>query len=427
DLVVVDEAHLIPRKAEALYGQLFAGLEQINPSVKVIGLTATPYRLDSGALIGGDGALFDGICYDIPIRMLVERGFLSPLVSKRPGTVVETGGLHTRGGEFIPRELDDLMNDEDLIESAVGEIVALGQDRKGWLAFCVSVGHSEAVRDTIRRHGYRAEMVTGQTPAGERDRLIATYKRGDIRAMVSVGVLTTGFDAPHTDLLALLRPTKSQGLYVQMLGRGMRTAAGKENCLVLDFAGNVPRFGPVDALKIPGVKRSFVREEGELEPGEEPTKECPHCHSIIGVREKVCPDCGFEFPDSLEARHEHTAGTDAVMALVAEKEPIWQPVADIAFARQHGRDGRPDSLRVKYLVGDKVVSDFMCFEHGGQARARAVNWFARHVGGTPPDNITEALEQCERWPRPVDVELERDGKYYRIKSMRFSRPQEDAA
>ena len=250
DLAIVDEAHLVPRSSDTQYGRLFDGLRATNPNLKVIGLTATPYRLDSGLLHGGENALFDGIAYDIPIGMLVERGHLAPLISKRPAAAFDTAGLHRRMGEFVEREMLDRFGG-DATRAAVAEIVELGRDRRSWIAFCISVEHARAVRDELRAHGIAAETVTGETPGPERDRFLRAYRAGQVRALTSVGVLTTGFDAPATDLIAMLRPTASTGLYIQMAGRGMRTAPGKDDCLVLDFAGNVMRHGPVDAIALP--------------------------------------------------------------------------------------------------------------------------------------------------------------------------------
>lgn len=410
DLVIVDEAHLIPRKSGTLYGKLFEGLRRTNLAIKIIGLTATPYRLDSGRLDRGEGAMFDGIAYDIPIGMLVERGYLAPLVSKRPGTVLDLSGLHKRGGEFIDSEMTKRFNTDEITRSAVGEIVALGRDRRAWLTFCVSVDHALAVRDELRRHGITAETVTGKTASADRSRILDAYKAGHIRALTSVGVLTTGFDAPVTDLLAFLRPTASTGLYIQMAGRGMRTTPGKDNCLVLDFAGNVARHGPVDGITMPETK-------GKAGEGEAPTKFCPDCGSILWIAARECPDCGFEFPEP-EPKIEHTASTEAVMILTAEDE--WQEVRDFAVSLHKPRDGRTPSMVVEYLIGEKVVREWVCFDHGGRARQEAVYWWQRNASGAPPDSVAEALSRQSEILRPDEAVIVRDGKYWRIKKTRVA-------
>ena len=138
------------------------------------------------------------------------------------------------------------------------------------------VDHATPRRRGNPRPRHRCATIFGDTPKAERDRIIAAFKRGEIRALASMGVLTTGFNAPAVDLIAMLRPTKSAGLYVQMAGRGTRLAPGKANCLVLDFAGNVARHGPIDA--------GAAEEARQAGDGEAPTKVCPDCESILADR-----------------------------------------------------------------------------------------------------------------------------------------------
>jgi DNA repair protein RadD len=419
DLAIVDEAHLVPRSSDTQYGRLFDGLREANPSLKIIGLTATPFRLDSGLLHRGKNALFDGIAYDIPVGMLVERGHLAPLVSKRPAAAFDTSGLHRRMGEFVEREMLDRFGG-DATRAAVAEIVALGLDRRAWIAFCISVDHARAVRDELRSHGIAAETVSGETPGPERDRLLRAFKAGQLRALTSVGVLTTGFDAPATDLIAMLRPTASTGLYIQMAGRGMRIAPGKDDCLVLDFAGNVMRHGPVDAIALPEEKKGG---KGDGEAAEPPAKICPNCDAIVPISVRECLDCGHLFPPP-DPKLEATATTEAIMVLTARDE--WQAIRDVDYHR-HRKPGAPDSLRVDYLVGTRVVSEWVCVEHTGYAREKAVAWWHLRAAGPPPDTVDEALARVADLRRPAEAVLAREGRYHRIKRVRFARPAEEQA
>lgn len=423
DLIIVDEAHLIPRSADTQYGRLFEVMHDLNPHAKVIGYTATPYRLDSGALTGGNRALFDGIAYDIPITLLVERGYLAPLVSKKPGTLIDTTGLHKRMGEFVGKELDERVRADGLTEAAVSEIVSLGQDRRAWLAFCVSVEHAHEVCGEIKRQGFTAGVVTGETPPHDRARLISEFQSNRIRALCSVGVLTTGFDAPITDLIAMLRPTASTGLYVQICGRGMRTAPDKADCLVLDFAGNVMRHGPVDCIPMPGVKGAAARVEGEV--GTMPAKECPMCQEIVSIGTMEC-SCGYQWPEP-EPKHDATATDEAVMQMTAPKER-WRQVQDIDYAR-HRKTGSPDSLRVDYLIDGRVVRHWVCFEHTGRARQQAVGWWQAHAGmsSQPPDTTDDALKRIGEVSRAHQAIIARDGGYWRIERLSFDHPEENAA
>ena len=246
DVVIVDEAHLINTQAVGMYRRLLDDLiDDDGHGPRVIGLTATPYRLGQGMITEGDEALFAGLVEPVTITELVDRGFLSPLRSKLTETELNVNDVHTRGGEFIESELARAVDDQDLNTGIAGEIVKRGEGRRSWLVFCTGIAHAEHMRDALRAEGVIAEVVTGKTPKDERAQILDAYKRGETTALTNANVLTTGFDAPETDLIAFCRPTMSPGLYVQMAGRGMRPAEGKTDCLVLDFAGNVQRHGPI--------------------------------------------------------------------------------------------------------------------------------------------------------------------------------------
>ncbi|WP_425070663.1 DEAD/DEAH box helicase family protein [Sagittula sp. S175] len=421
DLLIVDEAHLIPRSGATQYQALIAGLQEANPALKVIGLTATPFRLDSGRLDAGPGAIFDGIAYNIPIPMLVERGYLAPLVSKSPSFVFDTKGLHTRAGDFVEKEMDARFNTEAVTREAVQEIIALGRDRKSWLLFCISVDHATAVRDELRRQGITAEVVTGATDAGERARILSDFKAGRVRAITNVNVLTTGFDAPATDLLAFLRPTQSLGLYMQMAGRAMRIADGKTNGLVLDYAGNVLRHGPVDAVNVqdaPGRAKDPDAEKGEV-----PAKTCPECQSILFIAQMQCPDCGFEFPEP-EPKIERRASTAAIMNMTAEDD--WRVVTDFALRRHKKFGGDHPVIFADYLIDGRVVSEVVCIEHSGFPRQKAVQWWTAMAGTTPPATVDEALARQGEIRRPGEAVIRREGKYDRIARVRGHQVREAA-
>jgi len=411
DLLIVDECHLIPRKGSTQYQKFIAALQDVNPDLKVIGLTATPFRLDSGRLDIGDDAIFDGSAYDIPIPLLVERGHLSPLISKRPGTVMDTVGLHTRAGDFIDKEMDARFNRNDVTRAAVAEIIDLGRERKSWLLFCISVDHAISVRDELRSKGIATECVTGDTDKGTRARILEDFKSGRIRAVTNVNVLTTGFDAPATDLLAFLRPTQSLGLYMQMAGRAMRVADGKDNGLVLDFAGNVARHGPVDAVNVADVGSKNKSDE----PGEAPSKTCPECNSILWIAAMECPDCGHIFPEP-EPKIERTASTDAIMNMTAEDD--WRDVQDFAVARHIKAGSDLHTMRVDYLIDGSVIREWVCFDHSGFPRQQAVTWWHTHAGTTPPDSVTEAIRRQSEIRKPAEAVIRREGKYHKVSRVR---------
>ena len=249
DIIIVDEAHLIPRNSETMYGKFLAAMKLRNPLLRVIGLTATPMRPDSGRLDEGDDRIFHGISYEYGIGQAISDGFLAPLVARDPKMHLNTDGVGSRGGEFIPGELQAAVDTDALNSAAVDEAILHGRDRRGWLFFCSGVAHSEHVAALLQQRGIMAAAISAETDTAVRDQTIAAFKAGRIRALCSMNILTTGFNAPHVDLIAMLRPTKSVSLYIQMAGRGTRPSPGKTNCLVLDFAGNVSEAVTVEVAR----------------------------------------------------------------------------------------------------------------------------------------------------------------------------------
>lgn len=407
DLVLIDEAHLIPGKSSTMYRRFLDALKAINPALKVIGLTATPFRLDCGMLHEGQNALFTDIAYEAPVRELIDAGYLSPLVSKQPATRLDVSKVGTRAGDFIARDLAAAVDQDAITRAAVTEIIAHGRDRKSWLAFCSGVEHARHVAEEFGRQGISCRTIFGDTPKDERDAILAAFKRGEIRALASMGVLTTGFNAPGVDLIALLRPTQSAGLYVQMVGRGTRLAPGKENCLVLDFAGNVRRHGPIDLVR--------PKRPGDGSGGEAPTKVCPDCDSIIALSATECPDCGYVFP----AREVKIAPTAATLPVLSPKQQ-WLPVTGVCYSRHDKAGGRP-SLKVTYSCGLATYSEWVCLEHQGYARQKAAEWWRKRAPGCPvPLSVADALAQTSRLARPSDISVRPSGRYLEISGYRFA-------
>ena len=406
DLVLIDEAHLIPGNSSTRYRRFLDALQMINPALKVIGLTATPFRTGSGMLHEGKDALFTDIAYEAPVRDLIDAGYLSPLVSKQPATRLDVSKVGTRAGDFIARDLATAVDQEATTRAAVTEIIDYGKDRKSWLAFCSGVDHARHVAEEFGRQGITCSKIFGDTPKDERDAIIAAFKRGEIRALASMGVLTTGFNAPGVDLIALLRPTKSAGLYVQMVGRGTRLAPDKENCLVLDFAGNVRRHGPIDLVR--------PKRPGDGGGGEAPTKVCPECDSILALSATECPDCGYVFP----AREVKIAPTAATLPVLSPKVE-WLPVHGVSYNR-HDKRGGLSSMKVTYSCGLKSYNEWVCVEHQGYARQKAAEWWRKRAPGSPmPRNVDDAIAQAGQLARPNAISVRPSGRFLEISGYRF--------
>ena len=403
DLVLIDEAHLLPKNSETRYNRFIADLKVCNPDVKVVGLTATPYRLDSGYLHEGEGAIFDGIAHDIPVAMLMEKGYLSPVISKGGVTQIDLTNVKKRGGEFIESDLAMAASDPELVRSTVEEIVRLGEDRKSWLVFSSGVNHAYMLKDEFETHDIDVGVVTGSDSAKVREKTIADFKSGELKCLINVNVLTTGFDHPPVDLVALVRATASTGLYVQMVGRGTRIADGKENCLILDYGQNVERHGFIDQVK--------PKDKMSSEDGVAPTKQCESCQTMVHAACLICPECGFEFP-APTLNHSSSSYRGAMLSsqVVAE----WCDVDSVMYAR-HKKAGKPDSVKVTYYYGLLSVSEWLCPDHGGYAESR---YKARKAVLTADATSTdEALDECHFWVQPSRIKLKaskHDPRYQEI-------------
>jgi DNA repair protein RadD len=383
DLILVDEAHMIAVEGEGMYRQFLADARVVCPHLRIVGFTATPFRLKSGLICTPDHFL-NHVCYEIGVRELIVQGYLSPLITKAGREKVDTSGVQVRGGEFVAGLLESLMDEPQLVEAACRETMQQTRDRKSVLIFAAGVRHGQHVVQRLKtEHGVECGFVTGETPSGERDRLLERFKSGDLRFLCNVNVLTTGFDAPNVDCVVLLRPTMSPGLYYQMVGRGFRLAPGKQNCLVLDFGGNVLRHGPVDAIQI---------EKREAAGGEAPLKECPICQSMILAGYATCPHCGYTFPPPEKQKHEAQATEASILSAGANDEQY--EVLDIFYRVHKKKDAGPDapkSMRVDYQLGlNHWQSEFICFEHTGYARQKAEAWWQQRSPDPVPDTAEAA-------------------------------------
>lgn len=400
DLVVVDEAHLIPRSAETRYGRFLAGLAALAPGLRVAGFTATPYRLDSGRLDEGPGRLFAGIAYEADTGDLIRRGYLSPLVSKATLTQLDVTGVGRRGGDYIPGELEAAVNHDGITRAAVAELTEYGRGRRSWLAFCAGLAHAAAVRDAIRAEGFTCETVEGGTPRRERDRIVAEFRAGRIRCLASVGVLGTGFNAPEVDLVALLRPTRSTGLYVQQVGRALRRAPGKEDALILDYAGLVRMHGPVDAVTV----RTAEAVRGGA--GGLRAKPCPGCGALIALNASTCEACWTE-PEAVREPG-HDAAAEDELSILSESALTPVPQADGLWHRvtSWSLDPAPDGLDVvlDWEGGSWAVR--LRPQARGYEREKAVLWWRGLGGGRDaPDAAVGFLDAAASLTLPHAVRI----------------------
>ncbi len=424
DLVLVDEAHLLPQGGDGMYHQLLDGLREASPDLRVMGCTATPYRLDSGRLDKGEGRFFDRIVFDYGIAEGVADGYLSPLTSKGMKAEINVANVAKRGGEFISGALEKAADHQDLIEGAVDEIIEHRSIRRSWLIFCAGVDHAHHVCAEIKRRGISAATVTGDTPKQERDNILRGFKAGAIKAVCNMSVLTTGFDAPNTDLIAMLRPTLSTGLYVQMLGRGTRLSPGKKDCLVLDFSGNVRRHGPVDMIEIGG-KRAPAggTEEVAAKVDSVRAKECPQCHSLQHIRAVQCRDCGHEWP----VAKPHEAKADNVDVMSGRDKDGWVPVRDVSYYLhlKRGDISSTPTLRVTYGIGVLAINAWVCFSHpqGSNPQRKAAGFWLEAGGRMPiPASVDEALKRQGELRMPEAIRYKKsDSGFHEVIARRYTK------
>ncbi len=391
DLIMVDECHLIKPSGEGMYRQFLAEARIVNPNVRLVGLTATPYRMTSGLICGPPPEhMLNEVCYEVGVRELIRDGYLCDLKTKASAQKVDTSGLHVRGGEFVCGELEELMDDDGLVRKACDEIIELTGDRHSVLIFSSGVGHGRHISRIFQdEYGVECGFVCGQTPSRQRQEILRRFRQGQLKYLCNVNVLTTGFDAPNIDCVAMLRPTMSPGLFYQMIGRGFRTHPGKTDCLVLDFGGNVLRHGPVDAIRV-------AEQKGGR--GEAPAKECPDCRALIAAGYTVCPECGYKFPPPERTRHDATASSEGILS--GQSTVTDYPVQEVYYSVHTKRGAPPEhpkTMRVEYQIGWRTYrSEWICFEHDGWAARKAESWWRRRSDEPVPRTAQEAVDICER-------------------------------
>ncbi|WP_104040870.1 DEAD/DEAH box helicase [Vibrio hyugaensis] len=247
-LLVIDECHRVPDDKDSSYQKVITHLRELNPGIKVLGLTATPYRLGMGWIYQyhtrgqvrtEEPRFFRDCIFELPIRYLLDENFLTPArMMDAPVLSYDFSQLKPAStGRYKEAEMDMVIDKaKRATPQIVEQIIQYAKERKGVMVFAATVRHAQEIHGLLPEG--ETSIVIGDTPTQERDAIIQSFKNREIKYLVNVSVLTTGFDAPHVDLIAILRPTESVSLYQQIVGRGLRLSEGKTECLVLDYAGN---------------------------------------------------------------------------------------------------------------------------------------------------------------------------------------------
>ncbi len=280
DLVFVDEAH--HNTADSYQAIASAYLAS---GAKIVGLTATPCRGDGRGL----GDAFDHLHVIAQTSGLIANGYLSePRCWTLPSPDLK--GVRVIKGDYDQAELDKRLNTTKLAADIVREYQRLGDGRTA-VVFCVSVAHSKNVCTQFNAAGIPAEHLDAETPTDVRDAILRRLADGTTAVCCNMGVLTEGWDLPRAKYCAVVRPSKSLGLYLQMVGRVLRPWQGVAP-IIADHGGCIKMHG------LPQEDREWSLDGKEkVAPGAAPTKECPSCGCTVPAAARVCPNCGYEFPE----------------------------------------------------------------------------------------------------------------------------------
>jgi len=435
-IVLIDECHLVTIEQTGMYRKFIDAL----PMVQVGGLTATHFRTGHGYIHKGDNALFNVLAYDGSstenFNKLIDDGYLSQLFSKPTSLKYKTDGVKTLAGDFSAKDMSEKFDRESLTEAAVIESIFYGKKYKHWLCFAIDISHAENIKKRFEAHDIPSCVLHSKMEEDE-DRIISDYKSGKYRVLINVNMAAVGFDFPAIDLILLMRPTKSQNFHVQMIARGSRVVyksgkdlktkkqrlkaikkGGKPHCLILDFAGNVSRLGPINHMDIE------QKEKGNGK-GEAITKECPDCTMINYGAAKLCCNCGFEFEfkESLEI----TAGEDEIIAkrkmiAIPEDAKTWVDVDSVSYSKFRSNLGTPEQILVRYRCGLTTVKEYIGIQHNGYAKFRAKNWIDfrwNNENENPPVTVFDFISRQEFIKKPVKILVSTTGKRPEVVDAKF--------
>jgi DNA repair protein RadD len=411
DVIMVDEAHRIPPSGDGKYRTFIDGCRRFNKDMRVIGWTATPFRMGCGDICHKDHYLHE-VCYEASVVDLIKAGYLCNLRSKIGTTQPNLQGVRRNsGGDYVISSLSEATNDESLISEAVSEAVRIinAEDRKHAIFFCVNIEHCIAVSRELAKNGIYAPYVTSKIKQSDRDVISDDFRHGRLRAICNVNVFTEGFNAPNVDCIVLLRPTLSPGLFSQMVGRGLRVCNDKDMCLVLDFAGCIEEHGPVDLLGGQPVVMAV----------------CAKCRESFSRAVKVCPACGWEIPKQeierlagAEKAKRRMHGTKSSERSILSNQPEVHAVTSV-FVHRHVKNDSPDSLRIQYQCGLRTFREWVCLDHEGYAGRKAQLWWEQRFGKQPKKvSVNDAMEgiltasTINDWTKTITVV--KKGRYHEI-------------
>lgn len=397
DIIFIDEAHLINQDDASMYLSFLSTMKLINPAVKIIGMTATPFRMGQGYIT--DGGIFTDIVHDLcsmdNFNKLIAEGYLSPLVPLRTKIELDISNVGMAKGEFIQSQLQHAVDVAKVTYDGLRELIEAGHNRKSWLLFASGIEHAEHIAEMMQSFGIDCAAVHSKNSAEYNDKAIAAFKDYSLRSIVNYGKLTTGFNHPGIDLIGMFRPTMSVPLWVQMLGRGTRPENGKSNCLVLDYARNTPRLGPINDPMIP-------RKKGEAQ-GEVPVKICELCGVFNHIKNKTCTACGNEF--NFEIKITKSAGHHE---LIKSDLPVIETfnVDRVIYTKHQKIETSIPCLKITYFTGIRSFNEWLFPQSlKGPGRHNFHTWWRQRTAVPPPATVDEALMYTNGLKAPLSIDV----------------------
>lgn len=283
NLLIIDEVHHANfLKDESIYGRFISKLNL--KDTKVLGLTATPFR--GREFIYGEDEFFKRPCFERSIPDMIQEGHLTPVVyksSSKSETLPDLSKVKLTAGEYNNKELEEAMTDNEKVPLQVGDALSKLKGRKKIVWACCTIKHAEMVKLELGERGQDATIIHSKQSKLERTNNLCVFEYTKIRHLISITIVSEGFDFPPIDSIVCMRPTRSPTLYIQLAGRGLRLSPRKKDCLFLDYGRVVESLGFIGNVKI-------TRNRKEIQ-----AKICIECETIIDKTLAKCPECGYEF------------------------------------------------------------------------------------------------------------------------------------
>lgn len=410
DMIFIDEAHLVSQDDSSQYLSFIATMRLINPNLKVVGMTATPFRMGQGLIT--DEGLFTDIVHDLTsceaFNQMIADGWLCPLVPRRTRTELDVSNVSINKGDFIGSQLQHAVDKNEVTFAGLRELTEYAKDRRSWLIFASGIEHSEHIAEMLQSFGVECAPIHSKRTKDYNDAAIRAFKNYELRSIVCFSKLTTGFNHEGIDAIADFRPTMSIPLHVQKLGRGTRPLKGKSNCLVLDYARNVPRLGPVNDPIIPKKKGS---KEGDI-----PVKLCEACGTYNHLKVRFCTNCGHEF--QFQVKIVPKSGNDEILR--SDQPIIEMYQVHKAIYQKKQKESRPPYIKITYFCGMMAFNEFIFPEATKPFMKHLYHkwWMQRHAS-PPPVTTDDALRYHSELKTPKRITVHVNREFPEIKSVEF--------